>query len=85
MFDCLVVAGAEGEDLEAAGRRAGDLDVEFDAIRRQADFDAVGPFDERQAGAFEILVRAELLELVLVADAVGVDVVDRAAAVVLLG
>ena len=49
-----------------------------------ADLDAVGPFDQCQPVAIEVLVGAELFEFVFVGDSVGVEMVDRPPAVVLV-
>ncbi len=54
--------------------------MDFQVVGGEAVADAVGPFDEGEAGGVEVFLGAELEELVFVAEAVGVDVVDGKAA-----
>ncbi len=51
--------------------------LDLDAIGRQAALHPIGPLDQDQAVALEILLRPEGEKLVFVAEPVGVDVIDR--------
>jgi hypothetical protein len=53
-------------------------------FRRKGAFDPVGPLDQADALAFEILVNAEIEKLTWPLEAIGVEVVDRQAGVVFL-
>ena len=50
--------------------------------RGQALGDAFGPFDEHQVRRREVFVDAQLQEFVVVAQAIGVEMIDRPLAVV---
>ncbi len=76
--------GTDGRDRELAARFAEDFDVDSEVIVRQAVFDPVGPFQQRDAIGIEILFRAKLEELVVVFDAIDVEVIERLAAEVSL-
>src|SRR5438477_5667390 len=64
--DCL-------DDCPARGF-AGDLQANAQALARQAARHAVGPLDQADAVSVEILVGAEVEELALAAQPVGVEV-----------
>ena len=53
---------------------------DFQAVAWQQVGDAVGPFDEGEAGGVEVFFGAEREELIIVLEAVGVEVEDRQAA-----
>jgi hypothetical protein len=67
---------------KAAERLADGFAADFEVVGGEAIADAVGPFDEGEAARFKIFFGAELEELVCVAEAISVEVVDREAAVV---
>src|SRR5262245_5955960 len=61
---------------------AGNFDRNFHVFFRQAAWEAVGPFNQHQAFAGEVFIDAQGEELVFIAQSIGIDVIDRASAVV---
>ncbi len=49
-----------GRQIESPGLAAGDLDLHFEPVGREAARDPIGPFDQRNAPRLEILLGAEL-------------------------
>src|SRR5437016_4072743 len=74
--DCLANRSARGF--------AGDLQANGQALARQAARHAVGPLDQADAVAVEILMGAEVEELALASQPIGVEVVDRQPGLVFL-
>src|SRR5688500_7845744 len=70
--------------VESTAGKAGHFDPNFNAVRRETVGKFVGPLHEREAGRFEILLGAELQELVIVLQAVDVEVVNVPGPVIVL-
>ena len=66
-------------EFERARLRAGDLDLDLQVVVRQALGHAFRPFNQRDARPLEILLHAQFQELVQIPNAIGIQVVERAA------
>ena len=81
---CRAAACAATDDFNLSNIAGQDVDRDIDPLLGQAVGHTLGPFDQHQVWRVEVFVDTQLHKFVVVAQPVGVDVIDRHAALILV-